>query len=105
MTQFDIETLVSPLRTEDLKDSISETSSSELVIIYRGLLRLIDVCLKSSDIPALADILSEISHAYAVEISNRFIFGILGISVLDMPIECIPDFLRDSDGSEGHSNA
>ena len=53
MTSWDITGLIHNIDLEQLKESITETSTTDLVFMYRSLVGLVDVCLKSANIPSL----------------------------------------------------
>lgn len=97
MNNWDITGLVHNMNLEQLKSSINETSTADLIFMYRSLTSLVDVCLKSTNIPVVTFTLSELSYVYGLEIVNRYLFSHDDFKGLSIPEICLPDYMRSSD--------
>lgn len=94
MTSWDITGLIHNIDLEQLKESITETSTTDLVFMYRSLVGLVDVCLKSANIPIVAFTLSELSYAYGLEIVNRYLFSHGDFREVSISAACLPEYMR-----------
>lgn len=94
MTSWDITGLIHNMDLEQLKESITEISTTDLVFMYRSLVGLVDVCLKSANIPIVAFTLSELSYAYGLEIVNRYLFSHGDFREVSIPAACLPEYMR-----------
>lgn len=56
-----------------LKNSIREQSLNELVETYKSINLVLNLCLTFANMPAVTYPLSELAHAYWLEIVNRYL--------------------------------
>jgi len=98
MTNYDIQNLIKNIDLSTFKDDLSEMRSTELVSIYKALTKLVSLCLRCVNIPHVVFTLSEIQYAFALEITNRYLFGHEDdIRALDIPFECLPEYATRTD--------
>lgn len=96
MTNYDIQNLINNINLEHFKDDLSTIKSSELVTIYKSITKLVSVCLRCVNLPSVVFTLSEIQYAFALEITNRYLFGHKDdIRALDIPFDCLPEYVRN----------
>lgn len=81
---WDIFGLVHNINLDELKQNLAETSTSELIAVYKALSNVIDLCLHFANIPAVTFPLSELSFAYSLELTNRMILNGENISNADI---------------------
>lgn len=95
MTLWDIEGLIRDrINKDSFQSSISDAPATELVEIYEDLFGLVNKYLGYPNIPEIAMILSDLQHAYGLEIANRYLFSHEG-KPLEIPDKCLPADLRD----------
>lgn len=96
MTNYDIGNLINNINLEQFKDDLSTIKSDELVAIYKSITQVVSICLKCVNLPSVVFTLSEIQYAFALEITNRYLFGHEDdIRVLDIPFDCLPEYIRN----------
>lgn len=76
MRYFDVQGMCSTIQNRNVEllwESISNQPTDELVTIYKSLEGIVSYCLSLPNVPEVAEILSELSHAYGIEIANRHV--------------------------------
>ena len=95
MTNYDIQNLINNIDIEEFKKCLAQTKSKDLVMIYKAITGLVSVCHKCVNLPIIVFTLSELQYVYALEITNRYLFGHEDdIRTLDIPFECLPEYIR-----------
>lgn len=94
MTDFDIYGLVHNINMDNLQESITESSLSELICVYKALSEVTAMCLRFANIPAVAYVLSELSYAYSLEITNRYLSAGIDLRDLQLPDSLLPLDMR-----------
>lgn len=98
MTNYDIQNLINNIDIENFKQCLADTKSDDLVKIYKAITELVGVCHKCVNLPIIVFTLSEIQYVYALEITNRYLYGHKDdIRALDIPFECLPEYIRTVD--------
>ena len=94
MSTYDICNLIGTINVNQIKDDMAETTTKELVDIYKSLTDVIGVCLKCGNIPSVSFVLSQFQYVYALEITNRFLFvHDDDLRDLALPLECLLDYM------------
>ena len=91
-----MESLIRNIDLCSFRESINEVKSCDLVDIYKALVQVVSVCLKCVNIPSVVYTLSEIQYAFALEITNRYLFYHEdNIRALDIPFDCLPEYMYE----------
>ena len=74
-----------------LKQFLVSAPTKDLIAVYKSLCSVTDLCLRFANIPAVTLPLSELSFAYSLELSNRFLvngedIGTLAIDIMHINI-------------------
>ena len=98
MNCYDLDNINFSMNLNDWKESIKQTSSKELVMLYKSLADIVSVCHACSNLPEIVYALSSMQYAYGLEITNRFLFGndeeLRGLDIVD---DILPAYMSRSD--------
>ena len=98
MNYYDLDNVGFSMNLNAWKESIKQTSSKELVMLYKALADTVSVCFKCVNLPEIVYALSSMQYAYGLEITNRLLFGndeeLRGLDIVD---DILPEYMTRMD--------